>query len=330
MSLPPEIAFERFLREKHARGEKRYGHILGRLAVEELPPDHLYRWFAEWMNRQLSDLGVNSTQGLKLPPLRFELVRVNGKQASAHVFEDGGYAYLVMTQPMFDEMLELSRRAVNTNWALMTLQIAPAAKAEEIAQLLLMMQFSFVGSHEYSHLVRQHLADDPPHAAELGQTLSQAQELDADGYALYHELTYFFHGAGMPLIAQLLRISGGRVLENSIVSCFLLSTMLQFCARWAGRIQIESDLSAEHPPVPIRIQRALAVAEMWCREVGKISTSWMAEETLRRYFQMAAGLFSAEEKASWNRQIDWLRSPESEEYREEIRKAAERLRTGKS
>jgi len=131
--------------------------------------------------------------------------------------------------------------------------------------------------------------------------------LDADGYALYHELTFFFHSAGRQLSAQLLKISSDRVLENSLLSCFLLSTMIQFCARCAGRIQLESDLSTEHPPVPIRIQRALEVAEMWCREVGKVSTAWMEQPELSSYFQMAANLFSASEKTSWNRQIDWLR-----------------------
>jgi hypothetical protein len=217
------------------------------------------------MNQQLSDIGVNSTGGVDLPPLRFEMVRVSAREARAHVFEADEYSFIVVTQPMFDEMLDLSRRVVRANRGLMTLQIAPSAKPEEIAQLLLMMQFSFVGSHEYSHLVRQHLADNPPHAAELGQSLTQAQEFDADGYALYHELTYFFHGAGRAVAAQLLKISSNPVLEDAILSFFLLSTMIQFCARWAGKIQVESDLLAEHPPVPMRIQRSLQVAEMWCR-----------------------------------------------------------------
>ena len=196
VTIPSEVVFERFLNERHARGEKRYAHILGRLAVEELASDHLYRWFVGWMNQQLSDPGVNSTGGVELPPLRFELVRVTNTEASAHVFETGEYSFIVMTQPMFDEMLGLSRSTVRENRGLMTLQIAPAAKPEEIAQLLLMMQFSFVGSHEYSHLVRQHLAHNPPHAAELGESLIQAQELDADGYAIFHETHILFPRLG--------------------------------------------------------------------------------------------------------------------------------------
>lgn len=329
MTIPSEIVFERFLNERRARGEKRYAHILGRLAVEEFASDHLYRWFAIWMNRQLSDLGVNSTGGIELPPLRFELVRVTNNEASAHVFETGEYTFVVMTQPMFDGMLGLSRQAVKENWALMTLQIAPAARPEEIAQLLLMMQFTFVGSHEYSHLVRQHLANNPPHAAELGESLMQAQELDADGYAIYHELTYFFHGGGRPLTAQLFKISSSRVLEESILSCFLLSTMIQFCARWAGRIQVGLDPSAEHPPVPFRIQYALLVAEMWCREVGQLSTSWMADGTPRRHFQMAANLFTREKRASWGQQVEWLRTEQNERYLNQIWTAVGRLRTGR-
>jgi hypothetical protein len=162
---------------------------------------------------------------------------------------------------MFDEMLTLSRQLVNQNWAFMTLQIAPAATSREIAQLLLLMQFSLVTSHEYSHLVRQHLADHQPHAA-LGESLCQTQEFDADGYAIYHELSYFFNGAGRQWASQWLSVSRDRALDNSILSCFLLSLMLQFCARWAGKIQVETDLRAEHPPLAIRIQYAILLLKL--------------------------------------------------------------------
>ena len=39
------------------------------------------------MNLQLSDVGVTSTGGVALPPLHFELVRVNNGIAAAHTFE---------------------------------------------------------------------------------------------------------------------------------------------------------------------------------------------------------------------------------------------------
>jgi hypothetical protein len=294
--IPPEVAFERFLNEKQTRGEKDYAHIVGRLAVEGFVPAHLYRWFAGWMNQQLTDIGINPTGG--------------------------------MTQPMFDQMLSLSRQLVNQTRALMTLQIAPAAAHQEIVQLLLLMQFSLVTSHEYSHLVRQHLADYQPHAAALGESLCQTQEFDADGYAIYHELSYFFNGAGRQWASNWLRVSSDRALENSILSCFLLSLMLQFCDRWTGKIQVEADLGAEHPPVAMRIYYSILFVEMWCREVGHIDTSWTSDGTLNQYFRAAARLFPPETTRSWDQQVSWLKSAESEQSRDQIRKGVDRIRTG--
>jgi hypothetical protein len=325
---PPEIAFERFLYDKHARGEKKYEHISGRVAVEDLPPGHLYRWISEWTNQQLSDIGETSTGGVALPPLHFELVQVDNGIASAHTFETGEWGFIVLTQPMLDEMLRLSRRLVDENRALMTLQIAPMATAEEISHLILLMQFSFVLSHEYSHLVRQHLEDNPPHADAVGEALSQAQELDADGYGIYHELAYFFLGAGRLLASQLLKLTAAKALENSILSCFLLGGMTQFCARWAGKIQVESDLGAEHPPIPLRIQYTILFVDLWCREIGAMSTTWMTDGTLTEYFSAAARLFPPGMKTAWDQQIAWLKSPRSEQYRTEIRRSIDRLRTG--
>jgi hypothetical protein len=221
---------------------------------------------------------------------------------------------IVITQPMLDEMLRLSRAVVQRNAALMSLQIAPAADAQGIAQLLLVMQFCFVSAHEYSHLVRQHLEEEAPHAEALGNVLSQAQEIDADGYGIYHDLPYFFSGAGRILASRFLNSSFTSPIENSILSCFLLAGMIQFCARWAGKIQIESDLAAEHPPVPLRINYMTLFVEMWCREVGRLSTTWMTDGTLKTFFGAAAALFRPELKSTWDQQIAWLKSFEGENY----------------
>src|ERR1700732_1678314 len=95
--IPPEVVFERFLYEQRERGEKKYEHISGRIAVEDLPPEHLYRWIAEWMNLQPSDIRVTSTGGVVLLPLHFELVAVNNDVAADHTFEAGEWSFIVMT-----------------------------------------------------------------------------------------------------------------------------------------------------------------------------------------------------------------------------------------
>ena len=188
----PEIVLERFLQEKRRRGEQRFMHILGRLPVDDLPPLHLYRWLVEWMNRQLSDIGVNSTGGLELPPLHFDLVRAEGTVAAAHVFHVDELAFIVVTEPMVDEMARLATKFVGQNRCLLELQIAPDALPLEIAWFLVFLQFSFIASHEYSHLVRRHL-EDTPRMPELGEVLTQAQEVEADGYGIVSHTHLFVH-----------------------------------------------------------------------------------------------------------------------------------------
>jgi hypothetical protein len=53
-------------------------------------------------------------------------------------------------------------------------------------------------------------------------------------------------------------LSGG---YGAAFSVFLLSIMIQFCARWAGRIQVDSDLAADYPPLLLRIEYALLFIE---------------------------------------------------------------------
>ena len=267
----------------------------------------------------------DSTGGRLLPPIHFDLVEVLNNFTGAHVFEGDGIVFIVVARPMVDEMLELSHTLVRRNQALMQVQIAPDASFHDTAQLLLFMQFCLVTAHEYSHVARGHWDDDQPPG--IGEPLSQAQELDADGYGIYHDLTYFFHGRGRLFVSEWLRVSSNKALENSILDCFLLSMMLQFCARWAGRVRVVWDLGAEHPPHPIRIEYSILFVEMWCREVGKVSTSWMTDGTLNRYFAAVASLFPPEVKRSWNPQVSWLKDLQSEHYRNEIRRSFDRLRT---
>lgn len=325
----PEVTLERFLTEKQRRREKDYAHILGRAEVEDLPSDHLHHWLVEWMNLQLGDIGVNSTGGQVLPPLHFDLVRVQDRIARAHAFETEEFGFIVVTEPMVEEMRSLSMKFVQQNRPLVFLQIATDADAMDVADFLVFLQFCLVTTHEYSHFVRRHYDFQRPHAAEIGEVLTQAQECDADGFGIYHDLTYLLHGAGRPMVSRLLKISNAKVLETSIVDCFLLAIMIQFCARWAGKVRVDANLSQEHPPPPMRMKFAILFVEMWCREIGFLSTTWMNDGTLARYFAIARRLFPAQATTWWDELISWLNSPAGGEYEVQLRAAVDRIRTGR-
>jgi len=325
--VPLEVSLERLLHEKHSRKESEYKFITGRLAVENLPHDHIYPWLVSWANRQLWDIGINSSAGRPLPQIHFDIVQVLDDVINAHVFQADSLAFIVVTEPMIKEMCRLSHLFVERHRALMKLQIAPNATTDGSARFLLFMQFCIVVTHEYSHLVR-HWQDDQ--AIDVRHLLSQAQELDADGYGVYHTLTYFFDGEGRSFASQWLKISSDKALENSILDCYLLSVMLQFCAQWAGKTWIVSDRSAEHPPQPVRIEFSILMAEMWLREVHKVATPWMTDGTLNSYFKAVESLFPLDARSSWTPQMSWLRGPESEAYRTAVRRSFDQIRTGKA
>jgi hypothetical protein len=65
---------------------------------------------------------------------------------------------------------------------------------------------------------------------------------------------------------------------------------------------------------------------MWFREVARVPTPWMRDGTLTKYFVAVASLFPADLKSSWELQMGWLRSAESEQYRLEIRRGLDRIR----
>ncbi len=135
-----------------------------------------------------------------------------------------------------------------------------------------------------------------------------------DGFGIYHALTYFFRGEGSNFAATWLRISNNKALENSILSCSFLALMVQFCARWAGKVQVEFDTCAKHPPHSVRIEYSMLfvdVVQGGGLDFYVVDDRWHAE----RNFRAAARLFAPERKVSWDQQIKWLKSPESEQYR---------------
>ena len=122
-------------------------------------------------------------------------------------------------------------------------------------------------------------------------------------------------------------MSNLKVLDNSILDCFVLSIMVQFCARWAARIQVELDRTRNICPRQCA-RYALLFIEMWRREVAGMTTEWMTAGYLSKYFTAASRLFPGELKRSWNDLITWLKSSQSEEYRSRIRSGLYRIRTG--
>jgi hypothetical protein len=100
--------------------------------------------------------------------------------------------------------------------------------------LLGQIQLNFLVSHEYAHHIHRHWVErqsggigvwtEFPHDATCGSINSQAQELDADGYAAYLVLAHLLRGGG----------DG----DELLLTCFFLAVLAFFCEFWHGDIDM--------------------------------------------------------------------------------------------
>ena len=151
--------------------------------------------------------------------------------------------------------------------------------------LLFGIQLGFLISHEYTHHVHRHCVESQngvirlwtefPHDATCGSMNSQAQELDADGYAAYLVLPHLLRGEMRSSALAELGRSGlqGTDGDELLLTCFFLAVLAFFCEFWHGDIDMASVYQFRHPPPPVRIKYMIQVAEMCCGQNGSVLQS---------------------------------------------------------
>jgi hypothetical protein len=201
------------------------------------------------------------------------------------------------------------------------------------------LQVSFLVSHEYTHHVHRHLPADAGDGTwtELAQDLAsggmyrQAQELDADAFAIYLGLGNFVRGAGRQGALSQLGRPRLRDLEADalLLKCFFLSMTSIFCALWRGNIRIASIWDVSHPPAPVRIEYAIRVAKMWCKQNQSVPQPWLESGRFREVFRAAVDAVGGTTPQEWDDHIKFLTSEEGSKYNESLLGRYELLRTGK-
>jgi hypothetical protein len=145
---------------------------------------------------------------------------------------------------------------------------------------------------------------------------SQAQELDADAYAIYLSLANFIRGTGrQSALAQFGRQDLESIqADELLLTCFFLAVTSLFCALWPENIKITSIWQFVHPPAPVRIEYAIRVAQMWCDQNGSVPQSWFGAERFRRLFSVAVDAIGGNPRQQWDAHISFLRSEEGSKY----------------
>ncbi|MEP6891410.1 MAG: hypothetical protein ABI955_12030 [Nitrospirota bacterium] len=316
------IEFGRLLREEKIRHPDKLKHIIGLMALEHLAEDHIYRFLVRVTNLQFANVGLGGTRGKTLDaPLYFAIVEGTGTVGNAHTFPVGRYRAVLFERVLVDSMWNLSEQFVYRNRDLVSLQWAPKTNLNVVMQLLLLMQASIVNSHEFTHVASEHGSS----GQDADKVRFRAEELEADLWGLFLCLTSYFSLEGRNAVSAFLGL-GGKALENSAIESFLTAIMLVLCSRWSRNLEVESIPAVNYPPPALRLRYAMRIMEMWCREVGSVPTTFLIDGTVPRLFGRVISLFPDRMKESWKGEVEWLESPASREYRQELEDEFQRLR----
>ena len=282
------------------------------------------------INEALRSENANASGGVTHPPFHFDYIEVKRhkrvkRDMNAHAFQSDGFSFIVVTLPLVELLWDLSQRLANSQSILQLLGIDQGRVPTDTLQLLLFqLQLTSLVSHEYTHHIHRHCRDDQTAGAwkefvtseTSGGIESQAQELDADAYAIYLSLANLIKGTGRrSALTQLGRPDlEGIQADELLLTCFFLATTSLFCAFWSESIKITSILEFVHPPAPVRIEYAIRVAQMWCNQNGSVLPSWFEAERFRHLFSAAVDAIGGKPRQQWDIHISFLRSDEGSKY----------------
>ncbi len=328
MVTPPEVVLDRWVRTQAKRCG--CGGYVGKLDIETVdsPSFRSFLLFVqEAINGALLLENVNASGGVEHPPFHFDYIQVDDGSKNAHAFQHEGFAFIVATLPLIELLWDLSLRLSRSQQVLRLLQIDPAVVRQDALQgLLFTAQIGFLVSHEYTHHIHRHVDEDERRIigawteflqGDAGGSMDlQAQELDADGYAVYLGLANLVRGAARQgaldqLGRQDLQAADA---DGLLLMCFFLALTAFFCSIWRENIDMTSIEEFRHPPAPVRIEYAIRIAKMWCGQNGSVPQAWFDTDRFRALFHTAAEAIGANTRRAWDAHILFLLSREGAEY----------------
>jgi hypothetical protein len=345
--MTPEIILHRWVTEQ-SRIHPECRDYVGVLDIEKVESSSfrsLLRIVRDAMNGALRSETKNASGSTEHPPYHFDYIEVSvdidsKRPKNAHAFQHEGFSFIAVTLPFVELLFDLSQRLSRSQLISELLEIdSITLNPDQLLLVLFQLQISFLVSHEYTHHVHRHVARDAGDDAwaEFAQDAMsggmdrQAQELDADAYAIYHVLGNFVRGGGRRgALAQLGRQDLGTLEADALLlNCFFLSLMSLFCARWPSNMRIASARDFTHPPEPLRIDHAIRVAEMWCGQNQSVSQSWFGAKRFRALFRAAVDAIGGATPHQWDEHIRFLTSEDGSEYNASLFARFDLLRRGK-
>lgn len=340
---PPEVILDRWLKNQAREHPGCRGYV-GKLDVDKVKPTSFGSFLAfvqGAMNLALQSENAKASGGAAHPPFHFDYVEANDGTKNAHAFQHGGFSFIVVTLPLLEMLWDVSQRLSRSPLVLRLLGIDPGAvRLEALQALLFQFKLAFLVSHEYTHHVHRHCGnsvdwawDEFTQGGTRGGLKHQAQELDADGYALYLTLANYVRGAarGNALAQVGLQNRTNVQGDEFLITGFFVALTALFCSMWPENVSIASIPQVPHPPAPVRIEYAIRVAIMWSNQNASVPESWFGADRFQAIFLAATGAIASGARPRWDALVSFLRSDAGKAYDRQlseqfelVRKASER------
>jgi len=323
---PPDVVLDRWLKAQ-ARERPSCRSYVCKLDLDKVKPSSfgsLLQFVQGALNLALQSENANASGGAVHPPFHFDYVEVNDGARNAHAFQHGGFSFIAITFPLVELLWDLSQRLSRSPLVLRLLGIdRDVVRLDALQALLFQFQLSFLVSHEYTHHVHRHCGgfaggawDEFSQGGARGGLDDQAQELDADGYALYLTLGNYVRGAARRNALAQVGMQGLTGVEGDefLLTGFFVALTALFCSLWPETVALASIRQAPHPPAPVRIDYTIRVASMWCNQNASVPESWFEAERFRAIYLSATDAIAGGARPQWDVQIAFLRSDEGLKY----------------
>jgi hypothetical protein len=249
------------------------------------------------LSEALNHANSNVTDGVLCGT--FHLDFVDSPVENAFAFQHQGYAFIIITIRMAQLLLQL---ADELSRAQPVGQLLPIDRTRQdvddaLRSALFFVEFSFLVSHEFTHHVHEHL----PAPFSTGLTMwkefgnvgsggtrleEQAQEADADAYAVSIVLNHLIAEGGRAVVGNLFT-------ENAKSDCNAegLFTLLMVAvgavlyALDANVFDVSRVYALQHPPEALRMNYVMHSDKSWCNQNRPLLEGWISLKSFKPPWQ---------------------------------------------
>ena len=197
-----------------------------------------------------------------------------------------------------------------------------------LRMVLFFVELNFLVCHEFTHHVHQHLP------APFGKGLviwkefdgampgstrleEQAQEADADSYAVYVVLNNLMAEGGRPFAAGLFPANArsDEELDQALLTIFIVAIGAVFFAFTREAFSDTRVYTRRHPPEALRMNYVMRSATAWCDPNRPLLEKWISLGLYQEFMgTVATALFGPIGRTNWFEQTWFLLSDLGQEY----------------